>query len=294
MVFTKGKTVADYFEYKTNNNPYDLEIPIAVLINERSASASEIISGTMQDLDRAVILGNNSFGKGLVQTIKPLPYRTQMKITTAKYYTPSGRCIQALDYANKNEDGSVGKVPDSLRQAFKTKAGRTVYDGGGVLPDIETVGDEKMEIIKKLEQSFIIFDFAVEYITKNKPVVNENYNLSAIEFDNFLKFAQQKFHRIKSKSDIQIEALEKQMKKDNLINFKGEIDRLKKISTDAKTIEIENNKAAILNMLSLEIIRINGLESAYYKGKFNKDVTTLKAIDILSDINSYKKILKQN
>src|SRR5690606_15053094 len=138
VVTTKGNSNIKTQEFKTKSEPWDLEIPLVILINNSSASASEVVAGTIQDLDRGVIIGTKSFGKGLVQNTIPLGYNTALKVTIAKYYTPSGRCIQAIDYSNKNADGSVSSVPDSLKQKFNTQNGRVVQDGGGIEPDIVT------------------------------------------------------------------------------------------------------------------------------------------------------------
>jgi len=291
VVFTQGRTDKDYSEYKTVNKPLDLEIPLVVLINERSASASEIVSGTLQDLDRAVVVGVNSFGKGLVQTTRPLPYRSQMKITTAKYYTPSGRCIQALDYSNRNNDGSVGKIADSLRQAFKTKKGRTVYDGGGILPDEVIDFSKDQQIIKELKNKHIIFDYAVNYLSDKSIDIGANFSLASSNFDEFKDFAQNLFHRIKTQTDTRIDQLEKAMKEDNMAETVNSIEKLKRASINHKMQQISANKSEILNLLSLEIIRVYGLQSLYYKGQFNKDKTTQRAIKILNDSLTYQKYL---
>ena len=292
VVYTKGRTNADYRPYKTVNKPLDLTIPLVVIINERSASASEIVSGTLQDLDRAVIVGVNSFGKGLVQTTRPLPYRSQMKITTAKYYTPSGRCIQALDYGNRNEDGSVGKVADSLRQAFKTRKGRTVYDGGGILPDEVVDLGENQQIIKDLKNKHIIFDFAVHYLIDNKVEINANYSFPNESFSQFSTFAKTLFHRIKNSSDKQIESLEKSIESDNIKSASDALDAIKKSSELHKIQLLNMNKEEIINLISLEIIRVDGLQSLYYKGQFSKDRTTLKAMEIIQNPVTYKNLLK--
>ena len=291
VVFTKGRTSSDYFEYKTSKNPQDLTIPLVVLINERSASASEIVSGTLQDLDRAVVVGVNSFGKGLVQTTRQLPFRSQMKITTAKYYTPSGRCIQALDYGNRNEDGSVGKVADSLRQEFKTKKGRSVFDGGGILPDQVVDLNPNQAIIKQLQDRQIIFDFAVDYIANQKPPVDAKYQFPASEFEKFISFATSNYDRIKTTTDVSIENLEKSIAKDEIKQTNESISQLKTASTANKSQQIKDNKKDLLDRISLEIIRVQGLESLYYKGKFTKDLTTLKAIEIVENKNKYQKYL---
>jgi carboxyl-terminal processing protease len=291
VVFTKGRTEKDYFEYKTVNKPLDLTIPLVVLVNERSASASEIVSGTLQDLDRAVVVGVNSFGKGLVQSTRSLPYRSQMKLTTAKYYTPSGRCIQALDYGNRNSDGSVGKVADSLRQAFKTKGGRTVFDGGGILPDEIVDFNENQQIIKELRNKQIIFDYAVKYLSNKSIEIGSDFTLPAAQFDEFTLFAQSLFHRIKTKTDIHIEHLNQSIKDDHINNTAEGIKALTNASIKHKTNQIKANKSEILDLLSLEIIRVYGLQSLYYKGQFNKDKTTQKAVEILQNKASYQNYL---
>jgi len=168
VVTTKGKLKEMNATYKTLNTSTDIDIPLAVLINSSSASASEIVAGTMQDYDRGVVIGRKSFGKGLVQRTMPLSYNSQMKVTIAKYYTPSGRCIQAIDYSNRNEDGSVGKIADSLQTAFKTTNGRTVFDGGGVAPDFAVDQSKLAPITMSLMQADLFFRFANEY-TGTKP-----------------------------------------------------------------------------------------------------------------------------
>ncbi|HOY50075.1 MAG TPA: S41 family peptidase, partial [Flavobacteriales bacterium] len=178
IVSTKGK-VKDWDKtYKSLNSPVDLNIPLAVLVNRSSASASEIVSGSIQDLDRGVIVGQRSFGKGLVQTSRPLSYNTQLKITTSKYYIPSGRCIQAKDYSHRNEDGSVGTVPDSMIKEFTTRAGRKVYDGGGVIPDVSMPVKEYTPISRSVMSNNIIFDFATQYRLKQKTSSKPNLETS--------------------------------------------------------------------------------------------------------------------
>lgn len=170
VVSTKGKAEDANKSFKTSLPPWDEKIPVAILINRGSASASEVVSGTLQDLDRAVIIGQKSFGKGLVQNTKSLSYKSQLKVTTAKYYTPSGRCIQAIDYANRNEDGSVGHIPDSLKTLFKTKKGRKVMDGGGIEPDFPIDEEPASLLLPTLVNKYFIFDYATEYV-KNHPTI---------------------------------------------------------------------------------------------------------------------------
>ena len=163
IVSTRGKIKQFDETYKANNLPVDTQIPLIVLVNRGSASASEIVAGALQDIDRAVIIGTRTFGKGLVQTTRPLSYNSRLKVTTAKYYIPSGRCIQALDYSSRNEDGSVGHIPDSLISEHKTQNGRLVYDGGGVSPDIEITKDNPSRLTIELFTGFMFFDFSTRY-----------------------------------------------------------------------------------------------------------------------------------
>ncbi|MEI8137297.1 MAG: S41 family peptidase, partial [Bacteroidota bacterium] len=182
VVFTKGK-VADWDKtYLAVNNPIDTQIPLVVLVNENSASASEIVSGALQDLDRAIILGKRTYGKGLVQQTKPLVYNAQIKITVAKYYIPSGRCVQALDYTNKDEEGRVEKVPDSLITAFKTKGGRVVYDGAGIMPDVKTTDEKFTNILITLISKNHIFNYATKYYLAHPQLaVPGSFNLTDSE-----------------------------------------------------------------------------------------------------------------
>ncbi len=169
---TKGKIRQAASSFKTQNEPIDTEMPLAVLVNGNTASASEILSGSMQDMDRAVIIGTRTYGKGLVQTTRPLPYNGTLKVTTSKYYIPSGRCIQAIDYAKKNADGSVARIPDSLTTVFHTAAGREVRDGGGIRPDIEVKGDKFPNILFYLMNDDLIFDYVTQYCLTHPAVTS--------------------------------------------------------------------------------------------------------------------------
>ena len=188
IVVTKGKIRQAAGSFKTQNEPIDTEMPLAVLVNGNTASASEILSGSMQDLDRAVIIGNRTFGKGLVQTTRPLPYGGTMKLTTSKYYIPSGRCVQAIDYKHRNEDGSVGRIPDSLTTVFHTAAGREVRDGGGIRPDIEVKGDKFPNILFYLLNDDLIFDYATQYCLTHPAITSvDSIQITDADYAEFKK-----------------------------------------------------------------------------------------------------------
>lgn len=185
---TKGKIRQAAGSFKTQNEPIDTEMPLAVLVNGNTASASEILSGSMQDMDRAVIIGTRTYGKGLVQTTRPLPYNGTLKVTTSKYYIPSGRCIQAIDYAKKNADGSVARIPDSLTTVFHTAAGREVRDGGGIRPDIEVKGDKFPNILFYLVNDDLIFDYVTQYCLTHPAITSvDSIQITDADYAEFKK-----------------------------------------------------------------------------------------------------------
>ena len=229
IVSTRGK-VKDWDKiHKAVNNPVDLTIPMTVLIDRGSASASEIVSGSLQDLDRGVVIGQRSYGKGLVQQTRPLSYNAQLKVTVAKYYIPSGRCIQALDYSHRNEDGSVAKVPDSLISAFKTKNGRIVYDGGGVAPDIALETQKYSSILASLVTKNLIFDYATKYRIAHETIVPaKDFTLSDAEYTDFVTFLNGKDYDYKTKSEKTIDELKEDAKEDKALDaISADIDALK-------------------------------------------------------------------
>ncbi|MCB0756755.1 MAG: peptidase S41, partial [Flavobacteriales bacterium] len=208
IVSTKGKVEEWNKDYKATQTPLDKDMPLVVLVNSGSASASEIVSGVIQDLDRGVIIGQRSYGKGLVQTTRPLSYNSQLKVTTAKYYIPSGRCIQALDYSNRRDDGSVGKVPDSLISVFHTKAGRLVYDGGGIRPDVELEPRQLSEVAFNLGMKMLYFDFATEFYHKNKEIAAvQDFKISDELYAEFKKWLDTKDFDYTTDSEKMLEEL---------------------------------------------------------------------------------------
>jgi len=193
VVSTKGKIPENNLSYETLNTPVDTDLPVAVLINRGSASASEIVAGTLQDYDRGVIVGEKSYGKGLVQVSRPLSYNSQLKVTTAKYYTPTGRCIQVLDYTHRRDDGSVGSIPDSLKREFKTTHGRTVQDGGGIEPDVKSESREAHLLTQVLFEKGFIFDFANQYAHTHAQAVDaRSFTLSNDEYQQFITWMRDK------------------------------------------------------------------------------------------------------
>ena len=215
VVTSKGRAAGTEQVYKTTTDPVDLEIPIVVLVDSGSASASEIVSGALQDLDRATIIGTRTYGKGLVQSIRPLPYDGQLKVTTAKYYTPSGRCVQAIDYSHRNEDGSVGHIPDSLTHEFKTLHGRTVRDGGGITPDFEVKGHKYSRLTYSLVLNGIVDQYAMKYVREHEalPTV-EDFHFNA--YDDFVAFAKDKEFDYRSSARALFDEMKKTLADDGL------------------------------------------------------------------------------
>ena len=294
VVETKGRLKQNNFTYFGRNKPVDLKIPIAVLINGNSASASEIVSGTLQDLDRAVIIGNQSFGKGLVQQTKDMEYNSIIKLTIAKYYTPSGRCIQRLDYSNRNTTGKGKNISDSLVQSFTTKNGRPVTDGRGITPDIEVEDKSISSISGALLRKDIIFDFATDFYYDNKSIASPaEFSLSDEQYKKFVAYALKTEFDYETGSEKILEALEKSAKREKYYeSAKVEFDALVKSLSPDKERDLEKFKTEIKELIENEII------GRYYfqDGQMTHDLTTddyvLKAIEVLTNKMKYDKILK--
>ena len=292
IVSTKGKMKDLYHSYKAINEAIDTEIPLAVIVNSGSASASEIVSGSLQDLDRAVIIGQRTFGKGLVQTTRPLSYNAQLKITTSKYYIPSGRCIQALDYTHRNEDGSVGKIPDSLVTEFKTKDGRKVYDGGGVKPDFITPPKKLSSICQSLLSKSLIFDYASRYRTFHDNINTGNFQLTETDWNDFLSFLSGKEYDYVTKSEKALDDFKKNTE-DELYytNLKNDIDGLKDKLKHDKQSDILKNRTDITSLLEDEIVSRYGYQKGRIKESLTHDDDVKKALEILYDGSLYSGIL---
>lgn len=293
VVDTKGKIEDSNITYETLNAPVDLEIPVAVLINRGSASASEIVAGTLQDYDRAVVIGEKSFGKGLVQLSRPLSYNAQVKITTAKYYTPTGRCIQVLDYSHRRDDGSVTSVPDSVKKAFKTTRGRTVYDGGGIDPDIVMKENELSAIAQVLFIKGFIFDYATAYAYKHPSIAPaKDFELTSAEYDAFVNWMKDKDYTYRSSAELQLTALVEEAKRERAYGeLKPQLDQLKSKLAEGKQNDLYSFKDQIKAMLEADIASRYYLEKGSVEAAFKHDQDVEKAIEILNKPTDYKKIL---
>ena len=256
VVTAKGRTPESAFEMKTQIEPLDTLIPITVLVNSSSASASEIVAGAIQDLDRGMIAGTRTYGKGLVQGFKPVGYNGSLKFTTAKYYTPSGRCVQAIDYSHRNEDGSVGFVPDSLKKAFKTLKGRTVYDGGGITPDTVVKAQNYSRPAFSLVANDIFGEYAIEYYKKHKTIASPaEFTLTDAEYEEFVKFAAAKDFDSRSGALAQLDQMLKAAKAEDLYElYKAEFDALEKKLTISKEEMLRVKKAEFKPLLEEEIV----------------------------------------
>lgn len=291
IVEMRGRTSRNSRVFGTNLKAIDTEIPLAILINSTSASASEIVAGAVQDLDRGVIVGQRSFGKGLVQEVRPLSFNTQLKVTIAKYYTPSGRCIQAIDYSHKNEDGSVGHIPDSLMQAFQTQNGRTVYDGGGIKPDLEIPLDPAPPILKKLIQEGYLFDFANQYAASRDSIpAPGDFSFSDNDYQAFAEYLTQKAFSYETESEDRLLALGEKVRKDT--DLEGIIVDMKADLQKEKTHDLQRHKARIIQVMEEEIIRRFYFEEGVIKAQFKKNPEVLAAVEVLTDPQAYQKVLQ--
>ncbi len=289
IVSTRGKVTQWDKVYKATSNPVDTIIKIAVLTNSGSASASEIVAGAIQDLDRGIVVGTRTFGKGLVQTTRDLSYNTKLKVTTAKYYIPSGRCIQAVDYSHRNEDGSVGNVPDSLISEFTTKKGRKVYDGGGVAPDVKFETESLSNISYALITKYLIFDFATRFSTENTSIASpEEFEISDDIYSQFIGFAKENNFTYESESEKELDDLIEHAKKEKYYNLaQNEFNALKaKLAPDFDK-DSEAFSDEIKELLQDEIVSRYYFQKGAIRAAINDDKGIKKAIEELNSETAY-------
>ncbi|WP_294964612.1 S41 family peptidase [uncultured Flavobacterium sp.] len=293
IVTTKSRIEKHNNTYKTQKEPVDTEIPLAILVNGRSASASEIVSGALQDLDRAVILGSRSFGKGLVQRSVDLTYGTQLKVTISRYYTPSGRCIQALDYAHKDKNGVAQKTDAKNYNAFKTRKGRTVYDGGGVLPDIELEEAKTSAIATALIKNDGVFDYATTYYYKNPNLGNKIPTLTDADYTAFKQYLKTNKITFDTETEVALKntlAAAKKEKIDETIT--AEYQQLLNALEKSETTLLDKNQKEIKNMILEELIKRYQYQEGLYQYYLQNNSEIKRAVSVLNNQTEYKTILK--
>lgn len=293
VVSTKGKVPQVESTYKTTVEPIYPDMRVVVLVNRSSASASEIVAGALQDLDRGILIGERTFGKGLVQTIRPLSHNGHLKLTTAKYYIPSGRCIQAIDYSHRNEDGSVGRVPDSLTHVFRTRIGREVRDGGGVTPDIEIKQPEGFNITYYLYVKNMFFDFATRYASTHPTIATpEQFELSQQDYNDFQVFLQEKEFTYTPQTSTFLDELKEIAKYEQLDSIASqEIAALEAKLKPSIANELQRHKTEITDMLSMEIIKRYYYQKGAIAYSLRNDNELEAAKAILIDNKRYKGLL---
>lgn len=273
VVTSKGNTEESVREYRTQSEPVAPDLPLIVMIDSGSASSSEIVSGALQDMDRATIMGKRSYGKGLVQSIRPLPYNGQMKVTTAKYYTPSGRCVQAIDYAHRNEDGSVGHIPDSLTREFRTEKGRIVKDGGGITPDVDIDVPDYSRLVYALVLGGVIDQYAIDYARRHESIPEvDDFHFSDTDFEDFIRFAKTQEFDYRSSAKTLYDQMKKELEKDGLAeSMKAELDALEKALEMDKERFIRLKKDEIVPFIEEELATRYWFQEAGVKVRLRYD-----------------------
>ena len=294
IVSQKGKIKDKNFTYSTINTPLEPNLPLTVLVNSHSASASEIVAGSLQDLDRAIIIGQRSYGKGLVQQTFNLPYNSLVKITIAKYYVPSGRCIQALDYTHRKDDGSVVKVADSLIHEFKTKNGRSVFDGSGIYPDLFVKQEKFANVTQALVGKLLIFDYATVYRDSHAKIGDtKEFTLSDADYNDFVKYLADKNYNYTTSSEKLLTSLKTEATKEKQFNeIQAEYDVLKSKLMVSKKNDLQQHKAEIKQVLENEIASRYYFERGRYEVNFKYDKELATAIKTMQDKAQLASILK--
>lgn len=293
VVSTKSKLKQLDRTYRTTLEPNDTEIPIVVLTGSGSASASEIVAGSLQDMDRAVLVGERTFGKGLVQTSREMPFGGGLKVTTSKYYIPSGRCVQAIDYSHRSADGSVGRTPDSLTTVFYTELGRPVRDGGGITPDI-TLKEEKIPTITfYLSNQFIVFDWVTNWVQKNKAIAGpDSFTISDADYADFKEFVKSKDFKYDRISEKTIASLKEVMEFEGYMNAASdEFKALESKLVPDLDRDLETFKEPIMQLINAEIIKRYYFQKGAIQYELKHDAELKKAVEILDDKKLYEDIL---
>ncbi len=296
VVSTKGKVKDWDKDFKTTGSVWDNKIPLAVLVNQSSASASEIVAGTVQDLDRGIVIGKRSYGKGLVQTTRPLGYNARLKLTTAKYYTPSGRCIQALDYTHRNADGSVGNIPDSLKETYKTKNGRKVLSGGGVDPDIEVVQEPISKLSITLYTKNYFFDYATRYAKSHSEIAPAGtFALTDADFNEFVKWLDGKDYAYKTQTEIIFDSLKSTAMREKYYDAAAAaLDEVQVNISHDKKQDLLKHQEEVIRLLEHEIVSRYYFQKGRIQQSLKSDTELNKALELLNDSGKYFALLKPN